>query len=278
MGVMEKLRNDVNTFLRLKTRSDYLKLAYEEVLFPVAFTRKKKYFGIDHEETSNFEPRELFIRGIDTVKQDKSQVFKTIGDHIMDAIINHEQWNFEQFIETDAWKPDKDNKSVQRFIGRMKGKYDTKILVPGGRFSYVVSYPDTTFDLYGRKLDPTKGEKMEFVDIAKELGKELDLYYYYEKTIIGLCARFIMYDKRHELTPSDKIMQIKDPDEKYKQIDDHAQKKAKSWLEGFVKENIVVNGITSEMMKSRGVIYKRAYREAVKKTQEILYQKISSSY
>ncbi|GBB94572.1 hypothetical protein RclHR1_23830003 [Rhizophagus clarus] len=173
---------------------------------------------------------------------------------LRDAIINHEQWNFEQFIETDAWKPDKDNKSVQRFIGRMKGKYDTKILVPGGRFSYVVSYPDTTFDLYGRKLDPTKGEKMEFVDVAKELGKE------------------------HELTPSDKIMQIKDPDEKYKQIDDHAQKKAKSWLKGFVKENIIVNGITSEMMKSRGVIYKRAYRKAVKKTQEILYQKIGSSY
>ncbi|GES90614.1 hypothetical protein GLOIN_2v1791797 [Rhizophagus clarus] len=73
-------------------------------------------------------------------------------------------------------------------------------------------------------------------------------------------------------------MQIKDPDEKYKQIDDHAQKKAKSWLEGFVKENIVVNGITSEMIKSREVIYKRAYREAVKKAQEILYQKIGSSY
>ncbi|GES95226.1 DNA polymerase family B-domain-containing protein [Rhizophagus clarus] len=235
--------------LELKTRSDYLKMAYEEVLFSVAFTGKKKYFGIDHEETPNFELRELFIRGIDTVKQ-----------------------------ETDAWKPDKDNKPVQRFIGRMKGKYDTKILVPGGRFSYVVTYPDTTFDLYGKKLDLTKGEKMEFVDVAKELGKELDLYHYYEKTIIGLCARFIMYDKRHELTPSDKIMQIKDPDEKYKQIDDHAQKKAKSWLEGFVKENIIVNGITFKMMVSRGKAYKRAYRSAVKKAQEMLYQKIDSSY
>ncbi|GES97816.1 DNA polymerase family B-domain-containing protein [Rhizophagus clarus] len=115
----------------------------------------------------------------------------------------------------------------------MKGKYDTKILVLGGRFSYVVTHPDTTFNLHGRKLDPTKGEKMEFVNVAKELGKELNLYHYYEKTIIGLCAQFIMYDKRHELIPSDKIMQIKDPDEKYKQIDDYAQKKAKSWLEGY---------------------------------------------
>ncbi|RGB28988.1 hypothetical protein C1646_767171 [Rhizophagus diaphanus] len=156
IGVIEKLRNDVNTFLRLKTRSDYLKMAYE---------------------------KRAFYKGIDTVKQ-----------------------------ETDAWKPDKDNKAVQRFIGRMKGKYDTKILIPGGRFSYVVTHPDMTFDLHGRKLEPTKGKKMEFVDVVKEL------------------------------------------------------------------ENIVVNGITSEMMKSRGVIYKKAYREAVKKAQEIFYQKIDSSY
>src|SRR6266480_3660327 len=83
MVVMEKLRNEVNTFLRLKTRSDYLKMAYEEVLFPVVFTRKKKYFGIPHEDTPNFKPKELFIRGIDTVKQGKSQVFRTIGDRIM---------------------------------------------------------------------------------------------------------------------------------------------------------------------------------------------------
>src|SRR3954447_9047921 len=160
----------------------------------------------------------------------------------------------------------------------MKGKYDTKILVSGERFSYVVTHPDTTFDLHGRKLDPTKGEKMEFVDVAKELGKELDLYHYYEKTIIGLCARFIIYDKRHEPIPLDKIMQIENPDEKYKQIDDHAQKKAKSWLEGFVKENIVMNGITYEMMKSREVAYKRSHKSAVKKAQEMLYQKIGGLY
>ncbi|CAI2189659.1 15022_t:CDS:2, partial [Funneliformis geosporum] len=252
MGIMEKLHNEVNNFLRLKTRSDYLKMAYEEVLFPVVFTGKEKYFGISHEDIPNFKPEELFIRGIDTVKQGKSQVFKTIGDRIMwramginndrslykivedvlkDAIINPKQWDFEQFIETDAWKPN--------------------IPVPGEHFSYVVTHPDTTFDSHDRKLNLTKGEKMEFVDIAKELGKELDLYHYYEKTIIGLYARFIMYDKRHEPVPSDRIMQIDDPDEKYNQIDGHAQKKAKLWFEGFVKENIVVNGITFKMMASQ---------------------------
>ncbi|GBC51665.1 DNA polymerase family B-domain-containing protein [Rhizophagus irregularis DAOM 181602=DAOM 197198] len=226
-GVMEKLRNKVNSFLRLKTRSGYLEMAYEEVLFPVVFTGKKKYFGTKHEDAVNFSLEDPFIRGIDTVKQGKSQLFKTIGDRIMnevrninnehslhkivedvlrDAIINTEQWNFEQFIETDAWKPDVNNISVQRFIGRMREKYDSKIPIPGERFSYVVTHPDTTFDLHGKKLKPTKGEKMEFADVAKELGKELDLYHYFEKIIIGLCARFIMYDKKYEPEPSSRIM------------------------------------------------------------------------
>ena len=227
MVVMEKLRNEVNTFLRLKTRSDYLKMAYEEVLFPVVFTGKKKYFGTPHEDAVNFSLKKPFIRGIDTVKQGKSQLFKIIGERIMnevrdvnnerslheivedvlrDAITNSKQWDFEQFIETDAWKPDVDNKAVQRFISRMRGKYDSKIPVPGERFSYVVTHPENTFDLHGRKLTPTKGEKMEFADVAKELEKELDLYHYFEKTIVGLCARFIMYDKKYEPASSSRIM------------------------------------------------------------------------
>ena len=100
----------------------------------------------------------------------------------------------------------------------MRGKYDSKIPVLGERFSYVMTRPENTFDLYGRKLMPTKSEKMEFADVAKELEKELDLYHYFEKTIVGLCARFIMYDKKYEPASSSRIMRIEDPDEKYKQI------------------------------------------------------------
>ncbi len=68
MEIIEKLRNEVNYFLKLKTRSDYLKIAYEEVLFSVIFTEKKKYFSISYEDIPNFKLKELFIREIDTVK------------------------------------------------------------------------------------------------------------------------------------------------------------------------------------------------------------------
>ncbi len=68
----------------------------------------------------------------------------------------------------------------------MREEYESKILMLGERFSYVVTHPDTTFDLYGRKLTLMKGERMEFIDMAKKLDKELDLYHYFEKTIISL--------------------------------------------------------------------------------------------
>jgi len=63
MGVMEKLRYEVNDFLRKDNRSSYLKMAYEEVLFPVVFTGKKKYYSISHESKLNFNNK-LFIQGL----------------------------------------------------------------------------------------------------------------------------------------------------------------------------------------------------------------------
>ncbi|CAI2197465.1 2131_t:CDS:1, partial [Funneliformis geosporum] len=54
--------------------------------------------------------------------------------------------------------------------------------------------------------------------------------------------------------------------------------KVKLWLEGFVKKNIIVNGVTSKMIGFCGIVYKRTYRNAIKKVQEMLYQKIGSLY
>ncbi len=42
IDVIEKLHNEVNSFLKLKIESDYFKIAYEEVLFSVVFIEKKK--------------------------------------------------------------------------------------------------------------------------------------------------------------------------------------------------------------------------------------------
>src|SRR5207244_236244 len=130
-------------------------------------------------------------------------------------------------------------------IKRMRKEYQNRIPDPGERFSYVMIHPDSLFGLSGKKLTLKKSDQMEFVNVAKELNKELDLYHYFENTITALCARFIMYDKRYEPTSADKIMQISDLDEKYKQIDIYAQNKAKKWLESYIKE---LNGIDSKII------------------------------
>src|SRR2546429_7644717 len=83
MEEMEKLRDGVNDFLRKDNGSPHLKMAYEEVLFPVVFTGKKKYYGIPHTNKSNFNNK-LFIWGVEIVKREKSSLFCKVRRHIMD--------------------------------------------------------------------------------------------------------------------------------------------------------------------------------------------------
>ncbi|RIA85296.1 hypothetical protein C1645_741676 [Glomus cerebriforme] len=202
MVIMKKLYNELNTFLRLKIRSDYLKMAYEEVLFPVVFTGKKKYFSTPHEDMIIGE---RIINEVRNVNNERS-LHKIVEDVFRDAITNPKQWDFEQFIETNIWKPDIDNKAVQQFISQIREKYNSKISVSGECFSYIVTHPENTFNLHSKKLTSTKGEKIEFADVTKEFGKELDLYHYFKKTIVGLYARFIMYEKKYEPASSSRIM------------------------------------------------------------------------
>ncbi len=63
MEVMDEFCNKVNAYLRIKNSTSYLKMVYKEVLFPVYFTDKKKYFEIGHEEVVNFKPKAFSLKG-----------------------------------------------------------------------------------------------------------------------------------------------------------------------------------------------------------------------
>ncbi|RGB22353.1 hypothetical protein C1646_776218 [Rhizophagus diaphanus] len=216
MGVMKKLRDQVNAHLKIENGTSYLKMVYEEVLFPVCFTGKKKYFGIPHKGVVNFRLDELFRKEIDTVKKAK-----------------HKQWDFDDFIVMATWKPKKKNLCVHRFIGWMREKNE-RIPDPGERFSYVVVKGPPLYNEKGQKEPHRVGDYMEYADIAKKLNMEIDINYYLEKTV-GLCARFINEDDRYQPPPSHKIMQLKDSDEKEKQIDTYSQDEAKKWLKKYIK-------------------------------------------
>ncbi|CAI2167191.1 19989_t:CDS:2 [Funneliformis geosporum] len=86
--VIEKLRDDVNDFLRKDNGSLYLKMAYKEVLFLVTFTGKKKYYGILHVKGPNFNNK-LFIQVVeDVLKETVRDISQTDLNEIIKTAID----------------------------------------------------------------------------------------------------------------------------------------------------------------------------------------------
>ena len=294
MKVMAEFRDRVNKMLETDNGTKYLKMAYEEVLFPVVFTGKKKYYGIPHINVPNFHPKKLFVRGIDILKQGQTGLARDIGNRIMgesmkidntktlrqivedtvgDAVMRPSQWKFDHFVRTDAYKPNKKNVRVLRFIARMQArhtieveenrrrvatglpplKYLYKLPEPGERFEYVYVKHGGAFDLQGYRSRPKKGDVMEFPHVCKALGMEIDTALYMESYVVGLCARFINGDA--DFAPDPAAVARMDP----KQIDKKAQDKAKKFLENFIKR---CNNEDPKVNRSRGYAYRRAYQSA----------------
>jgi DNA polymerase elongation subunit (family B) len=304
MRVMNLARDEVNTFLKSDNGSPYLKMAYEEVLFPVVFTGKKKYFGIPHLNEVNFRPKKLFVKGIDVVKLGISGLAREIGhramwacmaldnrrsvrqnveDVLRDAVLNGAQWKFEHFIKTDAWKPNKNNVRVHRFIGRMRARHTAEVAEAGRvrarggaprpylydlpeageRFSYVIAKQGAAFDLHGRKSTMKMGDRMEFSRAAKELGLEVDVAVYMISNVVGLCARFINSDPQFQTAANTRLTD--------KKRDEASQKAAKKCLENYVKS---LSNLDSGMLRKRGYAYRRAYGHAASAVRGALVERV----
>lgn len=207
----------VNEHLIADNGTQFLKLAYEEVLFPVAFLAKKKYFGIPHLSKPNFNANvQLFIRGLEMKKRGVSEVLINVCDDILHTAVAVDNtlsimeivqskivefyatdWSvpelFAAFIMTGVYKPNKQNVKMHTFKQRMTDERNIDI-TPGERIKYIIAkkYP-YRFDLRGRKIALSIGDKMELADKACEENTPIDIDYYMEKTINGQLARFITY-------------------------------------------------------------------------------------
>ncbi|CAI2189496.1 12734_t:CDS:2, partial [Funneliformis geosporum] len=181
------LCDEVNTFLREDNGSSYLKIAYKEVLFPVVFTGKKKYYSIRHESKPNFN-KELFIRGVEIV-DNSCTLHQIIKNILRKTVKDISQTNLNEIIKTAVWRSDKDNKS-----DLIPKPYLYQIPEPGERFKYVV--------VENNSLERV-GDKMEYPEVARQLGKKIDISYYL-KSVVSLCARFINYDELFQ--PSSEIV------------------------------------------------------------------------
>jgi len=235
---MTILKNTVNEFLISDNGTKYLKMAYEEVLYPVCFTGKKKYFGVAHRSIPNFFPTKLFIRGLEIIKRGQSQFAKDVINQILWEAMNinntksmkqiveytikyyvttvNRNTDVSKFILTATYKPSAKNQSVQSFVKRMQQK---RIVVnPGERFEYVV--------INNNQKKSNKSDRMELLETYRNNNNMTIDIVYYLNSIVSICARLINYcvefQPTSNLTPENNI-------------DEESQKKAAKYVEHRIK-------------------------------------------
>jgi hypothetical protein len=210
---IEDIKVKVNNYLYKDNGTKYLKMSYEEVLYPMVLLAKKKYYGIPHENIPNFKPAEMFIRGLEVKKRGVSEILKIICLDIMwesldlkntktlrDLVIAKikeifvTDWKLEDFVQTGLWKPEKQNVTLNEFSQRM-AEENKPVPIPGERFNYVIikKYP-YKYDFKGRQIPLKKADKMEYTDVVEKNNYEIDLKYYFDKQLTGQFARLISYD------------------------------------------------------------------------------------
>lgn len=264
---IEIINKSVNDMLIADNGTKFLKMAYEEALFPVAFLAKKKYYGIPHISIPNFSPKNLFIRGLEVKKRGVSEILRKVCMNIMwDSVslkntntlmelvqkkiddIYSTKWDFNDFIMTDVYKPIKQNIKIQTFVSRMIS--EGVAVKPYERFDYVIVKRNPyKYDERGRKKELSIGEKMEYSHRAVEQKLEIDIDYYMKGSINGQLARLITYAETFHVTPTS----IDDADIKI--AEDKIYNNACKFIENYC-EKYYTN------YQSKGKIYQKIFRIA----------------
>lgn len=210
----KEIQIKINDFLVKFTNTNYIKINFEGVLFPSFFLTKKKYFGIQHNETINESSRQqywsnydLYVKGLAIVKRGQSIFFKEFGRELIYRIlnINNEYDNviqlvelfieikmkqaynidFDCFKQSATWKPLVENQSVHKFIRRMK-KENKQIPIPGDKFYYIVKRGDK---------HKCKGDLMEYFHTFQDNKDTMKLnMLYYFQSVTSICANLIVND------------------------------------------------------------------------------------
>jgi DNA polymerase elongation subunit (family B) len=282
---IKPVQDMVNHWFLKDNGTKFLRMAYEEALFPVAFLAKKKYYGIPHISVPNFNFKYLFIRGLEVKKRGVSQFLRDICNGIMNKSVSPEntdslmelvqtsirviyksEYDFKDFIMTDVFKPEKQNVKVQTFARRMLER-GIKVK-PWNRFNYVIVKKNPYFyDHRGRKQSLQVGDRMEYPKTAKELGMNIDLDYYMKGSINGQLARLVIYHPLFHLEPEDDSQEASDVADKKiyskagKYIGNYCksyytnyQSKGKIYQKVFKIANKVVNTKLKEVVDYSGIV------------------------
>lgn len=271
--LIEIAKNEVNEHLFKNNGSKFLKMAYEEVLYPAIFLSKKKYMGIPHEEKINFYPKKPFLRGLEVVKRGTSDVLKDICMKIIMEILDikcvftmlelvaiaikrffNTEWDVKQFVKTAVYKLDKQNAAVRNLIGRYERDQYKIIPEPNVRFKYIVCkrYP-WVYNDQGNQTELSIGDKMELLERVLEENIPIDLEYYFNNEITGQMARLIAYEDQFDTIDRDAISLDFTEKERYKKIEESLFKNAKKHIAELAKAY-------SNPYTNKGKLHKKTYK------------------
>lgn len=293
---IERLRVLVNDHLTLDNGTEFIKMAYEEVLMPTVMTGKKKYFGFQHLEGENFHPKpsQFFIKGIDIIKQGQTDLAKEWGYGFIEEICSVDNYldidelvqerlrdvcsrTFElrHFVKNGKYKLPKEGKpgnaTILPFVKRMaecRAMYKARgdpvtaalypIVEPGDRLYWVVVKRDYTRDLRGRKVEPKISDKMEYVDVYKaSLSTDHPLEIDLDYYLDSSIFGLFARFMSYKAEFEPPEKYDWDDKEQYKKYDDKVIKASKKWIEEFCEGLKTV----TQPKEDNGRAYQRVYRE-----------------
>ena len=210
--IIPKLNSVVNTFLFKKNGTEFLKMAYEEILYFAIWLGKKKYLGIQHISGVNFKAdtlKEVFVRGLDIIKKGcspfavkvvtklvlgllKLDNLYSVYDNVIMALkgIKETEWDYEDFVKTGTYKK---SPAILLFVKRMAEERGIKYNI-GERLEFVICKKPLQYDpVTHAKIALTTGDRYEPLDCVKEEKLEVDIDYYIYHEVIGQLGRFIAY-------------------------------------------------------------------------------------
>jgi DNA polymerase elongation subunit (family B) len=113
METLDSFKNEVNNMIMINNCSPFLKMAYEEVLWPFVMAGKKKYIGVQHMGIVNLnpcmpefslaefmKPGLIFIRGLEIIKRGSSDFLKQVCFEVFkEAFCLTETRTLKQIVE-----------------------------------------------------------------------------------------------------------------------------------------------------------------------------------
>jgi DNA polymerase elongation subunit (family B) len=151
IGYMDTLCRKINKELVTLTSGPFIKLATEGVKWPVIFTGKKKYIGIEHLDSTDvrfdIDYSDYMLKGIEAKKRGNAEVLKILTKDIIVEMMSienprdmpdidthgivkkhisrlyNEDWDIEYFVKIARYKRSSAN-TARPFVERMQIEYD----------------------------------------------------------------------------------------------------------------------------------------------------------